>query len=103
MKAFGVHAVPVDENLLGRLERDGVVEEGSSIEEAQAFLEHQIKAAESEKAVSQLRDYAESAGGRVAKKTTTKKTTTKKTTKKKTTKKKTTKKKTTKKKTTKKK
>ena len=99
LHAFGVHAMPVDENLLGRLERDGVVAEGTTIEEAQSFLEHQVKAAEGERVAGQLRGYSESGGGRVTKKTTKKKTTRKKTTKKKTTKKKTTKKKTTKKKT----
>lgn len=61
--ALGGHAIPVDEQLLSKLRRDGIVDEEASIVDVQAFLEHQIKAAEAQKAIAQLRSYAESGGG----------------------------------------
>lgn len=101
---LGGHAVPIDDQLCERLRNDGVIHEDATLEEAQAFLEHQIRADDAVEAFYLLRAYVErpikvSLGVR---KKTTKKSASKKTTKKKTTKKKSTKTKTTKKSTSKK-
>lgn len=90
--ALGGHAIPVDQQLVAKLKRDQIADPDATLEEIQAFLEHQIKAAETLKATAELRTYAESSGGTT--KTTraagdsrrTTKKSTKKTTKNKTTK-----------------
>jgi endonuclease III len=46
LMGFDGHAVPVDEEMLAVLQEEGVVDEGTSLEEAQKFLEHSIKAEE---------------------------------------------------------
>jgi endonuclease III len=99
LHSLGGHAVPVDDQLVGKLKRDGIVDEDASLEEVQSFLENNIKAAEGLKTHDMLRTYVESGGTSSSAKTTKRssKKTTKKTSKTKTTKKKTTKKKTTKK------
>lgn len=102
LHGLGGHAVPIDDQLLGKLQRDGIVDEEADITEVQAFLEHQIKAADADVAVAKLRTYAE-AGGAGGRSTASKKVTRNKTTKsssKKSAKNKSTKKKVTKKKTT---
>lgn len=91
--ALGGHAMPVDDQLLGRLKRDGVVDEEATLDQVVAFLEYQVPASDNLKAYARLRKYAEQ--GAPPAKSAKKKTTRKKTTKKKTTRKKTTKKKTT--------
>lgn len=111
---LGGHAVPIDDHLCERLRGDGVIHPDATLEEAQAFLEHQIRADDAVEAFYLLRAYVErpikvSLGVKKAKTTkkktakkTTKKSSAKKTTKKKTAKKttkKTTKKKSTKRKT----
>lgn len=81
---LGGHAIPVDTQLLSKLQRDGIVDPDAELTEVQAFLEHQIKAADAEVACAKLRQYAESGGGKApAARSTTKKTTKKKTTRKK--------------------
>ncbi len=115
---LGGHAVPVDDALLDRMRDDGVVDPDATVEEAQSFLEHQIKASDSLKAYHLLRAYVErpiksglpklpapkkkkpvaEKKAVVAQKVVKKKVTKKKVTKKKVTKKKAAKKKTTKKK-----
>jgi endonuclease III len=96
---LGGHAAAVDEQLVRYLKRDDVVDEDATTQEVQAFLEHQVKAAEGLEVHDKLRTYAEATGGgagssagsskktsrRSTKKTT--KTTSKKPSKKKTTKK----------------
>ncbi len=100
LHGLGAHAMPVDETLHAKLVREGAVHEDATIEDAQGFLEHQVKAADGPKVALQLRTIGETGGSRPAKKAAPAKKTTKKTTKKKTAKK--TAKKTTKKKTSKK-
>jgi len=60
LNALDGHAIPVDEQLVARLKRDDVADPDASLEEVQAFLEHQIKAADALKANAQLRTYVES-------------------------------------------
>jgi endonuclease III len=43
---FEGHAIPVDETTLAYLRQHEIVEEGTSIEEAQKFLEHAVKSEE---------------------------------------------------------
>jgi endonuclease III len=43
---FDGHAFPLDAELLDYLRDQGIVEEGAGVEEAQKFLEHQLKAEE---------------------------------------------------------
>lgn len=62
LNALDGHAIPVDEQLVTRLKRDGAADPDASLEQVQAFLEHQIKAADAPKAHAQLRTYVESGG-----------------------------------------
>ena len=98
LHSLGGHAVPVDEQLVAKLKRDGIVDEEAALGDVQSFLENNIKAADGLKAHDTLRTYVESGGSSAAR--TTKKSskkTTKKSTKKKSSKKKSSKKKSTKK------
>ena len=53
------HAVPVDQQLLERLQSDAVVPPDATIEEAQAFLGRNISAREAIRAHFRLRAYVE--------------------------------------------
>lgn len=77
--ALDGHAIPVDEQLVAKLKRDGAADPDAGLAEVQAFLEHQIKAADALKAHAQLRACAEAGGATAAARAT--RTTTKKTTK----------------------
>src|SRR3954468_24487602 len=44
--AFDGHAFPVDETILDYLREQGIVEDGATLDEAQRFVEHQLKAEE---------------------------------------------------------
>ena len=44
--AFDGHAVPLDDAMLAHLKEQEVIEDGASLEDAQRFVEHQIKAEE---------------------------------------------------------
>lgn len=55
------HAVPLDEQLYQRLQKDGIVHPDATFEEVLAFLEHQIRAEEGIEAYHLLRAYAEQA------------------------------------------
>jgi len=59
--AFDGHAVPVDDQVLAWLKGQGVVEESTSVEEAQRFVEHAIKAEESYDLYACLRRTAQQA------------------------------------------
>jgi hypothetical protein len=43
---FEGHAFPMDEDTLEHLRDQGIVEEGTSLDEAQRFVEHHLKAEE---------------------------------------------------------
>jgi len=43
---FDGHAIPVDETMLAYLKEHHIVEEGTSIEDTQKFLEHAVKSEE---------------------------------------------------------
>lgn len=87
--ALNGHAIPLDQQLFERLKNDGVLDPDATKDEAQAFLEHQIRADGAIEAYYQLRAYVErpirvDLGGKSRSKTTkasTKKAHTKKTTK----------------------
>lgn len=44
LMAFDGHAVPVDDEILALLKEEGVVDEETSVEDAQKFVEHHLKA-----------------------------------------------------------
>ena len=44
--AFDGHAIPLDDEMLSLLDDEGVVEEGTALEDAQKFVEHNLKAEE---------------------------------------------------------
>lgn len=52
---FEGHAVPLDEGMLAVLQEEEVVEEGVTLEDAQKFIEHNIKADESHDVYAALR------------------------------------------------
>lgn len=80
---LGGHAVAVDEQLVRYLKRDEVVDDDATMQEVQAFLEYQIKAAQGLEVHDKLRTYAEATGGGAGgSASSTKKKTTKRTTKK---------------------
>ena len=58
---FGLnaHAMPVDESLSQRLRKDGVIAEDATLEQAQAFLEHNVRADEGREVFHRLRAYVE--------------------------------------------
>ena len=59
--AFDGHAVPVDDQTLSWLKDQGIVEDGTSVDEAQRFVEHAIKAEESHDLYACLRRAAQAA------------------------------------------
>lgn len=84
--SFGGHAVPVDGRLLPLLEAEGVVDEGTSAEQAEASLQRMIKADENLQDHLLLQAWADDKGGKFKPATSTAaaartKKTTKKTTK----------------------
>ncbi|QNN23804.1 hypothetical protein HED60_16515 [Planctomycetales bacterium ZRK34] len=85
---FDGHAVPVDEQLHQRLQRDDIVDPEATLAETQSFLESHIRAADSIDAYVLLRAYVERPikvdlpAGPASKAKSTKKTTKKKTAKK---------------------
>lgn len=61
---FGLagHAIPLDDLLMAKLQRDGILDAQATLHEAQAFLEHQIGAKDAIKAHHILRTFAETGG-----------------------------------------
>jgi endonuclease III len=57
--AFAAHAVPVDDQLMQRLRKDGVIHRSATLQEVQAFLEHHIHFEDAVDAHYQLRAYVE--------------------------------------------
>ena len=80
--SFGGHAIPLDEQLYRKLLADGIIEEGSTFEETQSFLEHHIRFEDAVEAHQRLRAYAERGAGGSSQTRRTKRTTRKVTTKK---------------------
>ena len=72
---FGLngHAIPVDDLLMNKLRRAGVIDQQATLAEVQAFLEHQIKACDAIKVHHILRTFAEAGG--VSRRSSTKKPT----------------------------
>jgi endonuclease III len=67
---FDSPAVPVDEDILAYLKDQGVIEDGSTLEEAQKFMEHHLKADEMYEAYAALRRAVHDEAGKGKKKTT---------------------------------
>lgn len=65
---FDGHAIPVDETMLAYLKEHGIVEEATSIEDAQKFLEHAVKSEEHYDLYASLRRAAFEAGSSKKKK-----------------------------------
>jgi hypothetical protein len=61
--AFDGHAVPLDDQTVEYLRGEGVLESDTSLEEAQKFVEHHVKAEECYEFYSVTREAAQSAGG----------------------------------------
>ena len=61
--AFEGHTVPIDTQMLDYLKEEGVVEPETTIEEAQKFVEHHIKAEECHEFYTVIRAAAQSADG----------------------------------------
>ena len=53
--AFEGHAFPIDETMLEYLREQGIVEDGATLDEAQRFVEHQLKAEECHDLFASLR------------------------------------------------
>lgn len=66
--AFDGHAFPVDDEILGYLKEQGVVEEESNLEDAQRFVEHHLKAEECYELFLALRRVVSDETGRARKK-----------------------------------
>ena len=66
--AFDGHAFPVDDETLGYLREQDVVEEDAGLEESQRFLEHQLKAEECHDLFTALRRAVSDGDGRSKKK-----------------------------------
>jgi endonuclease III len=58
--AFDGHSVPVDDQTLSFLKAQGIVEEGTNLDEAQRFVEHAVKAEECHELYACLRRQAQS-------------------------------------------
>jgi endonuclease III len=67
---FDSPAVPVDDDILAYLKDQGVIEDGSTLEEAQKFMEHHLKADEMYEAYAALRRAVHDEAGKGKKKTT---------------------------------
>jgi endonuclease III len=66
--AFDGHAVPIDEAMLATLREEGVVDDGTTLADAQKFVEHHLKAEECYDFYSTLRASATAEEGAKAKK-----------------------------------
>ena len=66
--AFDGHAFPIDEETLDYLREQGIVEDGATLDEAQRFVEHQLKAEECHDLFAALRRVVSDEGGRAKKK-----------------------------------
>ena len=66
--AFDGHAFPMDEETLDYLREQGIVEDGATLDEAQRFVEHQLKAEECHDLFAALRRVVSDEGGRAKKK-----------------------------------
>jgi len=65
---FDGHAVPLDDEMLGYLREQEIIDEQTNLEEAQRFVEHHIKHEESHSFFTVLRAAAAQEGGRAKKK-----------------------------------
>jgi len=65
---FDGHAVPLDDEMLGYLREQEIIDEQTNLEEAQRFVEHHIKHEESHNFFTVLRAAAAQEGGRAKKK-----------------------------------
>ena len=68
LTSFEGHAVPVDDEILNYLREHGIVEEGTSLDDLQKFLEHAVKADECHDLFVSLRRAAHADEGGKAKK-----------------------------------
>ena len=66
--AFDGHTVPLDDQMVDYLKTEGILEPETSLEEAQKFLEHHVKAEECHDFYAVVRDAAQSAGDDAGKK-----------------------------------
>jgi endonuclease III len=66
--AFDGHAFPMDEETLDYLREQGIVEDGATLDEAQRFVEHQLKAEECHDLYAALRRVVSDEGRRAKKK-----------------------------------
>jgi len=66
--AFDGHAFPMDEETLDYLREQGIVEDGATLDEAQRFVEHQLKAEECHDLFAALRRVVSDESGRAKKK-----------------------------------
>jgi hypothetical protein len=66
--AFDGHAFPMDEETLDYLREQGIVEDGATLDEAQRFVEHQLKAEECHDLFAALRRAVSDEVGRAKKK-----------------------------------
>jgi len=66
--AFDGHAFPMDEETLDYLREQGIVEDGATLDEAQRFVEHQLKAEECHDLFAALRRVVSDEGTRGKKK-----------------------------------
>jgi len=65
---FDGHAFPLDEEILDYLREQGIVEDGATLDDAQRFIEHQLKAEECYDLFSALRKVVSDEGSRPRKK-----------------------------------
>ena len=66
--AFDGHAFPLDEEILDHLREHGIVEDGATLDEAQRFIEHQLKAEECYDLFAAVRRVVSDESGRTKKK-----------------------------------
>jgi endonuclease III len=66
--AFDGHAFPLDDELLEYLREQGIVEEGATVDDAQRFIEHQLKAEECHDLFAAMRKAVSDEGSRPKKK-----------------------------------
>ena len=66
--AFDGHAFPLDDEILEYLREQEIVEDGATLDEAQRFIEHQLKAEECHDLFAAMRKAVSDEGGRSKKK-----------------------------------
>lgn len=66
--SFEGHCLPVDDQIMEYLKSEGILEEGTALEDAQKFLEHHVKAEECHEFFVMLRSAAQGAGDESKKK-----------------------------------